>query len=442
MESDERRDIYEENQNWYDESDRPPVRPEPTPMGKRRRGGGFRRVLFALLVVALLGAATLGVARLIRESGWTAQRVRQTIAELLPGAKPETQETAAERSLPAVKEPLKAEVPPIGEPGQALLPISASAPGSETRISDDPETLSLQEIYDRLIASVVSIVTDSGSGTGIIMTADGYVITNHHVIKDARTVSVLTSDDRMLEAALIGSDKLSDLAVLKVEGSFTPAQFGDSSVLRVGDTVVAIGDPLGVKLRGTMTYGIISAINRDLTVDDRTMTLIQTDAALNNGNSGGPLINCYGQVIGVNTMKMSGIYSGSSASVEGLGFAIPIAVAKPIIDELIKNGYVAGRPAVGIISETMPDAFRVYYRLPAGIYIRAVTEGSDAAAKGLAPGDIVTAINGTPVTTTEELNTVKNQFSAGDTVTLTVYRDRQYYDVDVVLIDEASLNQP
>ena len=273
------------------------------------------------------------------------------------------------------------------------------------------------------------------------MTADGYVITNHHVIKDARTVSVLTSDDRMLEAALVGSDKLSDLAVLKVEGSFTPAQFGDSSVLRVGDTVVAIGDPLGVKLRGTMTYGIISAINRDLTVDDRTMTLIQTDAALNNGNSGGPLINCYGQVVGVNTMKMSGmsgLYSGS-ASVEGLGFAIPMAVAKPIIDELIENGYVAGRPAIGISSETLPDAFRVYYRLPAGIYISGVTEGSDAQAKGIRAGDIVTAINGTPVTRTEELNTVKNQFTAGDTVTLTIYRDRTYYDVEVILIDQAEL---
>ena len=208
---------------------------------------------------------------------------------------------------------------------------------------EEKDALSLQEIYQKMNPSVVSIVSTlrsgTATGTGIIMSENGYIITTHHVIEGAYQLAVLTYDDTQYTAELIGSDAISDLAVLKIEAEgLTAAEFGDSDALRVGDSVVAIGDPLGIQLRGTMTNGIISAINRDLTVEDRKMTLIQTNAALNNGNSGGPLINCYGQVIGINTMKMSSYYS--SASVEGLGFAIPVSVAKPIIDELIENGYV------------------------------------------------------------------------------------------------------
>ena len=283
-------------------------------------------------------------------------------------------------------------------------------------------------------------VTQSGkaSGTGIIMSDDGYIITNHHVIEDAQAVSVMTSSGQEYSAAIIGSDETSDLAVLKIEASgLQAAQFGDSSVLQVGDSVVAIGDPLGVTLRGTMTDGIISAINRDLTVNDRTMNLIQTNAALNNGNSGGPLINCYGQVIGINTMKMSNFYT-SSSSVEGIGFAIPIDTAKPIIDELIEKGYVSGRPAIGIDGETLPATYRIYYRLPEGIYVTRVYANSDAAAKGICEGDIITAINETNVTSMEQLNRVKNQFTAGETVTLTIYRGGTYYDVDIILMDRAT----
>ena len=300
----------------------------------------------------------------------------------------------------------------------------------------------MQDIYSRVIDSVVSIssMTSSGtsSGTGIIMSPDGYVITNHHVISGALVISVLTNDNREFEAALVGSDEMSDLAVLKIDArGLQAAEFGDSSKLRVGDSVVAIGDPLGVQLRGTMTNGIISAINRDLTVGDRTMTLIQTNAALNNGNSGGPLINCYGQVIGINTVKMSSYYT-ASATVEGLGFAIPISVAKPIIDELIENGYVAGRPAIGISGDSLPTYYRAYYRLPDGVYVTSVNDGSDAKAKGIREGDIVTAINGEVISSIDDLNTIKNQYAAGDEVTLTIYRSGAYYEVTVTLVDQAT----
>ena len=310
----------------------------------------------------------------------------------------------------------------------------------ETVVSSAEGALSLQRIYEKMSPSVVSIIATlkngTATGTGIIMSESGYIITNHHVIEGAGQLSVLTHDDQQYPAELIGSDTISDLAVLRIEADgLTAAEFGDSDSLRVGDSVVAIGDPLGIQLRGTMTSGIISAINRDLTVEDRKMTLIQTDAALNSGNSGGPLINCYGQVIGINTMKMGSYYAGTS--VEGLGFAIPISVAKPIIDELLENGYVAGRPAIGISGESMPEYARLYYRLPKGVYITYVSETSDAYVKGIRENDIITAVNGIAVTSIDEVNAVKNQYMAGDQITLTVYRDGSYYDVAVKLMDQA-----
>ena len=286
--------------------------------------------------------------------------------------------------------------------------------------------------------------TQKAAGSGVIISEDGYVLTNNHVISGADKITVYVNsgeegeEEQTYEATLVGSSENNDIAVLKIDArGLQAAEFGDSSKLRVGDSVVAIGDPLGVQLRGTMTNGIISAINRDLTVNDRTMNLIQTNAALNNGNSGGPLINCYGQVIGINTMKMSNFYS-SSTTVEGIGFAIPIDTAKPIIDELIEKGYVSGRPAIGIDGETLPATYRIYYRLPEGIYVTRVYASSDAAAKGVSEGDIITAINGIDVTTMEQLNRVKNQFTAGQTVTLTIYRSGSSYDVEIILMDRAN----
>ena len=419
---------------------------QPTPMEDRRRKHTGRRIAL-ILILAVAAAAVLGAVHLVRDVGVSLNRSDSGFLLTIgrPAAQtPDVQQTPAEAAEPAEEAAAQTPQPAQTQPQQELpvLEIDASPAGVPNVASDAADALSLQEIYRRCLPSVVSIltVTPSGkaSGTGIIMSEDGYIITNHHVVESAQAVSVLTSDDQEYPASIIGSDETSDLAVLKIDaGSLQAASFGDSSVLQVGDTVVAIGDPLGTTLRGTMTDGIISAINRDLTVSDRTMTLIQTNAALNNGNSGGPLINCYGQVIGINTMKMSNYYA-SAASVEGIGFAIPIDTAKPIIDELIEKGYVSGRPAIGIDGETLPATYRIYYRLPEGIYITRVYQSSDAAAKGLTEGDIITAINGVSVTTMEGLNRVKNQFSAGDSVTLTIYRGGVSYDVEIVLMDRAN----
>jgi serine protease Do len=303
------------------------------------------------------------------------------------------------------------------------------------------EEMSLQDIYKKLIPSVVSITatsdTSKSTGTGIVMSADGYIITNYHVISSAKSVSVLLTTGESYEAASVGGDETSDLAVLKIDAeNLTPAEFGSSDTVEVGDSVVAIGDPLGTELRGTMTDGIICGINRDVLVQDRTMTLMQTNAALNSGNSGGPLVNMYGQVIGINTMKISSEYT----SVEGIGFAIPISTAKPIVDELVEKGYVSGRPAFGFTVEVLSAQMKLFYNLPGCLYIRSVEEDSDAYAQGIQQGDLICAINGTEVSTMDEFNTVKNQFSAGDTVTLTIYRKGEKLNIDVRLMDRAELD--
>ena len=327
--------------------------------------------------------------------------------------------------------------PDVQEPDEPALRQEQSPPGVENITSDQKDALSLQAIYEKSIPSVASIIcrlrNGSSTGTGIVMSADGYVITNYHVIDGAEEIQVLLEDDAHYDAELIGGDEPTDLAVLKIDtDDLMPAEFGNSDVLRVGDQVVAIGDPLGTNLRGTMTDGIVSAINRDLVIDGRHMTLIQTNAALNSGNSGGPLINCYGQVIGINTVKMI----GGSASAEGLGFAIPINVAKPIIDELIERGYVSGRPAIGVEVAALDVRTQFFYNLPAGVIVTAVEAESDAERKGLSPDDIIVSYNGVRISTVEELEAAKEATASGDTVTVVIYRGGTYYEIPVLLMDQ------
>ena len=296
--------------------------------------------------------------------------------------------------------------------------------------------LSLQQIYSECIDSVVSISCEGSkgrsTGTGVILDAGGHIVTNCHVVEGAETVEVLLSDNRTVPAMVLGKDAVSDLAVLFVEAeNLKPARFGDSSKLQVGDAVVAIGDPLGIQLRGTMTDGIVSAINRDLTTQGRTMTLIQTNAALNAGNSGGPLINSYGQVIGINTMKI-GDYVNQSG-VEGLGFAIPSATVKEVVDQLLTQGYVTGRPALGLTGETVTTFLQHYYRLPAGVYITQITYGEAAHLAGLEAGDIIMTFGKSRITTVEELTTALYATKAGDKVKLTVYRQGSQQQVTLTV---------
>ena len=328
--------------------------------------------------------------------------------------------------------------PKVSPSRQAATINLQSSPASVENVPTEGG-LSLQEIYERNIKSVVSInailTGGSSTGTGVILTEDGYIVTNAHVVENAAAISVQLTDQDIFQAQVIGTDELSDLAVLKISASgLTPAQFGDSSSLRVGDTVVAIGDPLGVEFRGTYTDGIISGIDRDVDMDGRTMTLLQTNAALNSGNSGGPLINCYGQVIGINTMKIGAFTD--KAGVEGLGFAIPSTTVKTIVDQLISQGYVSGRPTLGISGEGLSSFYQHYYRMPAGLYITQVSQSSEAYEKGVEEGDLLLSINDTPVTSMDDLKSTIFSCEIGQTVQVTIYRGGQQYLLELTLEED------
>ena len=281
--------------------------------------------------------------------------------------------------------------------------------------------------------SVVTVVSEQSEGasigTGVIMTSDGYIITNAHVISGGKSCWVALDTGVTYEVNLVGFDEEEDLAVLKADpqNPLPAAEFGNSDLVQVGDTAYAIGNPLGVELRGTMTSGIISAVNRAVEVDGKTMTLLQTSAALNNGNSGGPLINEYGQVIGINTLKMSTTDS-TEATVEGLGFALPISSVSFVVNDLIANGHYRGAPSLGITVTTVEkDGGGTQ------VQVMEVSAGSGAADAGIRAGDVILAADGQAVSVTSDLLTARRSHIIGDTVTLTILRDGQQFDVEVTL---------
>ena len=289
--------------------------------------------------------------------------------------------------------------------------------------------LSLQEIYAASIPSVVSISTDCGSGTGVVLSQNGYLVTNAHVVDGAKTIRVRLTDDREFTARILGVDDVSDLAVLDIDATdLTPARFGDSDSLRVGDSVVAIGDPLGSELRGTMTNGIISAINRDVAVDGRTMSLIQTNAALNSGNSGGPLINEYGQVVGINVIKMTSRYS----NVEGLGFAIPTASMQRIVNDLLAYGEIQPEPLLGVTVMSLAEEAAEGVR---GLRVDSVTPGGAGDLAGIRKGDFLLTADGDTLTTSQDLLRVRRRFYVGDSLGMTLWRDGQVLEVTLDLKD-------
>ena len=347
---------------------------------------------------------------------------------------------SADGVLTAELEPREPTVtePPVLEGINTKLQITAS-PQSLENTAEVPGAISWQDVYEKVLPSVVSITCHDGltasSGTGVIMDAGGYIITNAHVVEDAVSIRVLLTDGRELTARCVGADMLSDLAVLRVTASgLVPAVFGDSDKLRVGDEVVAIGDPLGVELRGTMTNGIISGINRDIKSGNRTLTLMQTTAALNTGNSGGPLVNCYGQVVGINTMKI-GDYA-SEGGVEGLGFAIPITSVQTILEQLASKGYVAGRPDLGITGQEISTFYQFYYRMPAGILITEVADGSSAAQQGLRRGDILLTLDGVAVTNLDILQEITYASTVGQELQATVYREGREITLTLIMGEE------
>ena len=310
-----------------------------------------------------------------------------------------------------------------------VLNDKPSTSNSSASVDLSEGELTITERAEKVLPSTVGIVSyiqnqqsifggEQSQGSGIIISADGYIVTNEHVISGATSIKVVLQDDSEYNATLVGSDERTDLAVLKIDATgLTPAEFGNSDQMQIGEQVIAIGNPGGLELAGTVTVGYVSAVNRSITTTNgNTVNCIQTDAAINPGNSGGALVNTYGQVIGINSQKIA------ATDYEGIGFAISINEAQPIINDLIQYGYVRGRVVMGITMQMIDQTYAAIYGYQPGIGVVSVEAGSPAEEAGLVAGDIITAIDGQSITTQEELNSLLEQYSPGDTITLTVYR--------------------
>ncbi len=339
---------------------------------------------------------------------------------------PQTQ--AVEEPAPAVsEEPTAAPQETVSEPAPAAV-----------------STVSIQDVAESASKTVVEIQTENtvtsyglfggtytskAAGSGVILSSDGYIITNNHVVEGSQKITVKTYSGEEYEAKLIGTDAKTDIAVIKIDASgLDAAEIGDSDQLRVGDTALVIGNPLGT-LGGTVTNGIISATNRDMVINNQSMNLIQTNAAINSGNSGGGLFDANGKLIGIVNAKDSGMTS-SGTVIEGLGFAIPINTAYAIATELKENGYVTSRPTIGIGLSTLDSDYGDY---KAGLYITQVYEGSGAEAAGLQEYDRIVSVNGTTVNSYTDLSKLLTDLKVGDEIEMEIEREGEFSTVTVKL---------
>ncbi len=324
---------------------------------------------------------------------------------------------------------------------------------STNDIPEDEGAKSAEEIYQKIAPSIVGVVTynpsaglissATGQGSGIIMSEDGYVVTNAHVIGNSNkyNVSVVTSDNKEHTAKIVGYDTRTDLAVLKIDASgLTAAEFGNSDQLAVGSTVLAIGNPGGLEFSNSLTRGVVSALNRTIKAANSTVKFIQTDAAINPGNSGGALVNVYGQVIGINTAKVSDF--------EGMGFAIPSNTAKTVIDDILSKGYVSGRVKMGITVRALSAYEAQVNDVPQGLVVMEITNGNNSGTNGLKAGDIITKFNGVDTRSTSALYSELAKCSPGTTAKLTVYRlspirseGGSTIEVEVTLIEDKGETQ-
>jgi len=370
---------------------------------QRSRGGFWKKAIAAVLVVAVV-AAGCGITAGIVNSRWEAQVNNQKA--LIAGMQKQLDEL--QKQLDGTK-------------ADGFAGIAASAEG-----------MTPSQVYERNVNSVVAITTSiisatpygtsegASSGSGFILTADGYIVTNHHVVSGASKVYVVTHDGEEYPATVVGSDSTNDLAVLKVEAENLPAAaLGSSNDLIIGDMVVAIGNPLG-ELTSTMTVGYVSGKNREVVTDNTIIEMIQTDAAINPGNSGGPLFNMRGEVIGITTAKYSGTTT-SGASIEGIGFAIPIDDVLTIISDLMDFGYVTGA-YLGVTVQNMDPSSASMYGIPMGAYVMEVVPGASADRAGIQPKDIIIALGEYEVESITDLTRNLRHFRAGDTTTVTIVR--------------------
>ncbi|MCL2888968.1 MAG: trypsin-like peptidase domain-containing protein [Eggerthellaceae bacterium] len=326
-------------------------------------------------------------------------------------------------------------VAPTASPGpsgntvvfQAVVNTARTGSGEKPSVADVVATTknSVVEITTERVSTYgrMGQFVTTGAGSGVIISSDGYIVTNNHVVEGAQSITVRLNDKSEFSATLVGTDAMSDLAIIRIDATnLQPAVFGDSESLLVGETTIAIGNPLG-ELGGTVTTGIISALDREITIDGESMSLLQTDASINPGNSGGGLFNLYGELVGIVNAKTSG------SDIEGLGFAIPINKAKTVIEQLITFGYVTGRVDTGFVLVDVQDSrATMYYRVSkTGLYI------STSANSAFQAGDLIVAVDGQPVTNLSDFSKLIDAYSVGDSIRISVERDGEGMTLSLTL---------
>ena len=406
----------------YEEPYIPPVPPQKPKKEKKSGGKAWKRILCTILALAVVAGSCGFTAYLVNER-WEDETENMIASFEKRMDDLQSQINAGTNSYPDV----------IYQDASYVM-----APGA---------------VYQKNVKSVVLIkaqvqgppmfgqaTTGMSTGSGFVLTEDGYVVTNHHVVENATGVTVAMHDGAEYKAKVIGSDSTNDVALLKIEEdvNLQAVEVGSSDALKVGDQVVAIGNPLG-ELTSTLTVGYVSAKERDVTTDGTTINMIQTDAAINSGNSGGPLFNSKGEVVGITTAKYSG-NSSSGATIEGIGFAIPIDDVMPLVNDLMNYGYI-NSAYLGVMVSNTDESTAAYYGLPVGAYVQEVTPGYCAEKAGLQAKDIIVAIGSHKVKNVSELTKALRKFKAGETTTLTVYRAGQEMTLSITL-DEKPQSLP
>lgn len=346
---------------------------------------------------------------------------------------------------------------PSEEDATAESPSAFNSTVIDVTTNSQETTMTPQDVYEHYVNAVVAISNESttnvfgqevetaSSGSGFIISEDGYIVTNNHVVSGAQRLTVIMTNGEEYEAQIIGADSENDVALLKIDATDLPTvSVGDSDAIEVGQQVCAIGNPLG-ELTNTMTVGYVSALDREINENGTPINMFQTDCAINSGNSGGPIFDMHGNVIGITTAKYSSnsSLSSSTASIEGIGFCVPINDAMDIVSDLLQYGYVKGRPSLGITCQAISSTVTRYYNLPAGIYINSVEAGSAADQAGLMEGDIISAVDGTEVSSVTDFKALLKQYTAGDAATLTIYRGStsETMEVDIIFDEKNSAAQ-
>ncbi|HWP21516.1 MAG TPA: trypsin-like peptidase domain-containing protein [Candidatus Cryosericum sp.] len=415
------------------------------------RGENAFAVIVIIVVIALLALLIAGLFWPSLLGGSTSADLTQITPTPSASASPAPDTTAGqEAQAPASPTPS-----PVVDENDRVMPNLDGTKPNVPGLVDNP----IPDIYDAVSPGVVGVINYTkatspsgkeyfeiyGSGTGFAVSSEGYILTNAHVVEGADKITVkVDGEDQERDALLIGSDNETDIAVLKVEGAtLHPLMLGDSDTVRVGEYVLAIGNPLSTdELANTLTFGIISATTREITIDSYTNTYLQTDAAINFGNSGGPLINMDGLVIGINSAKtITAGYDelGNAVSAEGIGFALPINQVKKIMEILITEGKI-DRPGIGITVSTISEEIAVENNVPVGAYVESVVKGQPSDQAGVLAGDIIVEANGKTIKTQDDLVSVIKSCLVGDELKIKVYRDGDYQDLTIIIGNKTDMN--